>query len=195
MSKRFSVLDFGLFYTPVKMKPANFLGATLIVTGNHWIRQSLCHLYFCRPSFGFPPFLTSFQPCHYNLSLLSHFVPFCILPIQAAFVPVFLSVQLLCVIPVLFTLQGEPGSAVGYFCSARAQCSHKDRREAVHSHSISPTNNIVYTTDKAALASLEPAVDELMDLLSSQDCTASHSCSACACVWSVGYHCFKCLLP
>lgn len=28
-----------------------------------------------RPSFSLPPFLASFQTCHYNLSLVTHFVP------------------------------------------------------------------------------------------------------------------------
>lgn len=35
--------------------------------------------------------MTSFQICHYNLSLVTHFVPFHILPIQAPFVPLSLS--------------------------------------------------------------------------------------------------------
>lgn len=84
MSKRFSVLDFGFFYTPVKVKHAKFLGtSTLIVTENHWMCQSWRHLLFLSFSTKQQTFLWP-SPISNVLSDLSlQFVPsdsFCAFP-------------------------------------------------------------------------------------------------------------------
>lgn len=125
--------------------------STRFVTEAHLICQSGCHLLF----FLFPTKLQTFlqpSPISDVLSNVSlQFVPcdsFCAFlhpSCSGTLCPSLPFSSCFCVIPVLFTLQGEPGNAVGYFNVVRAPCSHKDRREAVQSHSSSLSRNVACT--------------------------------------------------
>lgn len=146
----YSVLYFGLFYTTVKKKHAKFLGtSTLFVTKNHWICQLWRHLLLPTEQQTFVQPSVSIILSNLPLQFVSVWLIWCLSLCPSHPGTLFSLYPLLyscfCVIPVLFTLQGEPGSAVGCFDGARAHWSHKDRREAVQPHSTSLSGHIVCT--------------------------------------------------